>query len=100
MHCNGDAAAQPWVDTAERVSAEQPALLDARPVMVHAQTVRDDQLERMEPLGMTASIFSCTTWFWSDVHLKNFGPERGRRISPARSALDHACGWRCTRTPR
>lgn len=88
VHCNGDAAAELWVDTAERVGSEHPALLGARPVMIHAQTVRDDQLERMAPLGMIASIFSCHTWFWGDVHLRNFGAERGRRVSPARSALD------------
>lgn len=87
-HCNGDAAAQLWVDTVERVGAERPALLEARPVMIHAQTVRDDQPERMAELGMIASIFSVHTWFWGDVHLQNFGPVRGRRISPARSALD------------
>ena len=88
VHCNGDAAAQLWVDTVERVGAEHPALLEARPVMIHAQTVRDDQLDRMADLGMIASIFSVHTWFWGDVHLRNFGPVRGRRISPARSALD------------
>lgn len=88
VHCNGDAAAQLWVETAERIGGEHPALLEARPVIIHAQTVRDDQLERMAPLGMIASIFSCHTWFWGDVHLRNFGPERGRRVSPARSALD------------
>jgi predicted amidohydrolase YtcJ len=87
-HCNGDAAAQLWVDTVEHVGAELPSLLEARPVMIHAQTVRDDQLDRMAPLGMIASIFSVHTWFWGDVHLRNFGPERGHRISPARSALD------------
>jgi len=88
VHCNGDAAAQLWVDTAEKVGAEHPALLEARPVMIHAQTVRDDQLDRMAALGMIASIFSVHTWFWGDVHLRNFGTVRGRRISPARSALD------------
>ena len=88
VHCNGDAAAEQWVTTAERIGAEHPALLEARPVMIHAQTVRDDQLERMAPLGMIASIFSVHTWFWGDVHLRNFGPVRGRRVSPARSALD------------
>ncbi|MGP5365359.1 amidohydrolase [Brachybacterium tyrofermentans] len=88
VHCNGDAAAELWVTTVERVGAEVPALLEARPVMIHAQTVRDDQLERMAQLGMIASIFSVHTWFWGDVHLRNFGPERGRRVSPARSALD------------
>ena len=88
VHCNGDAAAELWVSTVGRVGAEHPGLLQARPVMIHAQTVRDDQLDRMAPLGMIASIFSVHTWFWGDVHLRNFGPVRGRRVSPARSALD------------
>ncbi|MFC7465645.1 amidohydrolase [Brachybacterium sp. GCM10030252] len=88
VHCNGDAAAELWVSTAERVGAEYPDWLETRPVMIHAQTVRDDQLERMAPLGMIASIFSVHTWFWGDVHLRNFGPVRGRRVSPACSALD------------
>ncbi|PWH06446.1 amidohydrolase [Brachybacterium endophyticum] len=88
VHCNGDAAAELWVATVQKVGAESPALLDARPVMIHAQTVRDDQLDRMAELGMIASIFSCHSWFWGDVHMRNFGPSRGRRISPARSALD------------
>ena len=88
VHCNGDPAAELWVSTVERVGAEMPACREARPVIIHAQTVRDDQLDRMAPLGMIASIFSVHTWFWGDVHLRNFGPERGHRISPARSALD------------
>jgi predicted amidohydrolase YtcJ len=87
-HCNGDAAAQQWIDTVTQVSAENPALLAERPVMIHAQTVRDDQLEQMARLGMIASIFSVHTYFWGDAHLRNFGPRRGRRVSPARSALD------------
>ena len=75
------------------------ALLEARPVMIHAQTVRDDQLDRMAPVGMIASIFSVHTWFWGDVHLRNFGPERGHRISPARSALDRGVRVTLPRTP-
>lgn len=59
-----------------------------RPVMIHCQTVRDDQLDRMPALGMIPSIFVAHTYFWGDVHLKNLGPVRGARISPARSALE------------
>ena len=88
VHCNGDAAAELWVRTAETVGAEHPGWLATRPVMIHAQTVRDDQLDRMARLGMIASIFSAHSWFWGDTHMTNFGPVRGRRISPARSALD------------
>jgi predicted amidohydrolase YtcJ len=56
--------------------------------MIHAQTVRDDQLDRMPELGMIASFFVGHVWFWGDTHLRNLGPGRGRRISPVRSALD------------
>lgn len=88
VHCNGDAAAEQWVTTAEAVGRDLPALLETRPVMIHAQTVRDDQLDRMAAMGMVASVFAVHTWFWGDVHLTNFGPVRGRRVSPTRSALD------------
>ncbi|QCR52960.1 amidohydrolase [Brachybacterium sp. SGAir0954] len=88
VHCNGDAAAELWVTTAQKVGEEHPEWWATRPVMIHAQTVRDDQLDRMAQMAMIASIFAVHTWFWGDTHMTNFGPVRGRRISPARSALD------------
>ena len=57
--------------------------------MIHAQTVRDDQLDRMAKLGMIPSFFSSHVFFWGDWHRDSvLGPVRGARISPARSALD------------
>lgn len=88
VHCNGDAASEQWISAVERIAKEDPAILEQRPVMIHAQTVRADQLERMERINMIASIFVGHTWFWGDVHLKNLGPERGAAISPGRTALD------------
>lgn len=88
VHCNGDAASEQWISAVERIAQEDPAILQQRPVMIHAQTVRPDQLERMERINMIASIFVGHTWFWGDVHLKNLGPERGAAISPGRTALD------------
>lgn len=89
-HCNGDAAAQQLLDIYEQefAASDNPNKADLRPVMIHCQTVREDQLDRMQKLQMIPSIFICHTWYWGDVHLKNFGEMRGRRISPARSALD------------
>ena len=89
-HCNGDAAAQQLLDIYEQefAASDNPNKADLRPVMIHCQTVREDQLDRMQKLQMIPSIFVCHTWYWGDVHLKNFGEMRGRRISPARSALD------------
>ena len=87
-HCNGDAASDQWISAVERIAADDPAILQQRPVMIHAQTVRPDQLERMARINMIASVFVGHTWFWGDVHLRNLGAERGGAISPARTALD------------
>ena len=86
-HANGDAAAEQWIRTVERIQDEQGAK-DWRPVMIHAQALRHDQLPRMVPLGMIPSFFVAHTFYWGDWHRDSvFGPERGPKISPARTAL-------------
>lgn len=89
-HCNGDAASQELLDVYEEelAKSDNPNKDNLRPVMIHCQTVRDDQLDRMVPLKMIPSIFVAHTYYWGDVHLKNFGPKRGPRVSPSKSALD------------
>lgn len=85
-HCNGDAASQQFLnqyETAWRESEDKPML---RPTMIHCQTVREDQLDRMPELGMVPSIFVGHIWYWGDIHRKNLGEERAARISPVRSA--------------
>ena len=89
-HCNGDAAAQQWIDSFEKameqcgVSKED----DLRPVMIHCQTVRKDQLLRMKNIGMIPSMFVDHVYYWGDIHLKNLGEERAEAISPAKSAFE------------
>ncbi|MGM9537146.1 MAG: amidohydrolase [Candidatus Onthomonas sp.] len=87
-HCNGDAASEQFLNQYTRAWSESPDRPMLRPTMIHCQTVRDDQLDRMPALGMIPSIFVAHTYFWGDVHLNNLGPQRGARISPARSALE------------
>lgn len=57
-------------------------------MMIHCQTVRDDQLDRMAELKMVPSIFIAHTYYWGNVHLKNLGPVRGAHISPVKAAMD------------
>lgn len=89
-HCNGDAASEQFLNIyeSELDTSNNPNKHNLRPVMIHCQTVRDDQLDRMQALNMIPSIFVAHTWYWGDVHLKNFGKERGSRVSPCKSALD------------
>lgn len=86
-HCNGDAASDQMINAYEAAAAKVGAPKDARPVMIHCQLTRNDQLAEMAKLGMIASIYVAHTYFWGDVHLKNFGKERGSHISPAGSAI-------------
>jgi len=87
-HCNGDEAAEQFVRCIERAEAAHPGH-DRRPVMIHAQTVRDDQLDRMPALGMLPSFFASHVYYWGDYHRDSaLGPQRAARISPTRSAAD------------
>ncbi len=84
-HCNGDAASEQLLNAYEK-ALEGKKERDLRPVMIHCQTVRTDQLERMAKINMIPSIFVGHVYYWGNVHIKNFGPERGNRISPAAEA--------------
>jgi predicted amidohydrolase YtcJ len=88
-HCNGDAASEQFIQSYQAALKETgTADGDYRPVMIHCQTVRDDQLDRMAQLKMIPSIFIGHTYYWGDIHLKNLGVVRGARISPVQSALE------------
>ena len=84
IHANGDAAADMLIDGVEAGDHRR----DHRTVMIHAQTVREDQLTRMKQLGIIPSYFSAHTFYWGDWHRDSvLGPERGKRISPTASTL-------------
>ena len=55
-HANGDAAAEILITAVEKASVDLKDK-DTRVTMIHAQTVRDDQLDRMAVLGMIPSFF-------------------------------------------
>ena len=81
-HANGDAAADMLIDAVAQARPQH----DHRTVMIHAQTVREDQLTQMKTLGMIPSFFSSHTFYWGDWHRDSvLGEERGRRISPTAS---------------
>lgn len=90
VHCNGDAASDQLLTSYIEAYKESDNKNkdNLRPTMIHCQTVRDDQLDQMVELKMIPSIFVAHTYYWGDVHLKNLGDERGRRVSPAKSALN------------
>ncbi len=91
-HCNGDGAAEQYLrafETAYKESgAASPKEFTAplRPVIIHAQLIGTDQLEKAACLGLIPSFFIAHIYYWGDTHIRNFGIERASRISPAASA--------------
>lgn len=87
VHCNGDAMGDQFIRCYQQAKAESGNDSDLRPVMIHAQTVREDQLDQMKELHMMPSFFHDHVFYWGDFHYSSvFGPERGSRISPLYSA--------------
>ena len=82
-HCNGDAAAEQLIEAYEKQNTQN----NFRPVMIHAQLVRHDQLKKMKKINMIPSFFVAHVYYWGDIHIKNFG-ERAQDISPIKSAIE------------
>ena len=88
-HCNGDAMADQFIRTYKLALEKTGCQKNLRPVMIHAQTVREDQLDGMAKLGMIASFFHDHVYYWGEHHRhSSLGETRARRISPLKSALD------------
>lgn len=84
-HANGDAAADMLIEAVKQANMNS----DHRTIMIHAQTVREDQLDQMRELKIIPSYFSTHTFYWGDWHRDSvFGEERAMRISPTKSSLD------------
>ena len=88
MHGNGDAAIDNIINAVAAAQKAHPRK-DPRHIVIHAQMLRDDQMDRMLALGLTPSFFSAHTYYWGDRHRDIFlGQERAQRISPTQTALD------------
>jgi len=88
VHGNGDAAMDLMMDGVEEGLEGMDEMPDHRSVIIHAQLMRADQLDRAARLGVMPSFFSAHTFFWGDWHVRSFGEQRGTNISPARWSID------------
>lgn len=97
-HCNGDAAAGQLLSCAEGAcriyerkhgSSGREALKKIRPVIIHAQLIRRDQLKKAAELGFIPSFFIYHIRRWGEIHLKNLGVERAAGLSPVKTASEY-----------
>lgn len=82
VHANGDAAIDLMI-AAVREARRRHGGGDRRPVMIHGQTLREDQVDQVRELGIFPSLFPMHTYYWGDFHRESvLGPERAENISP------------------
>jgi predicted amidohydrolase YtcJ len=87
-HCNGDAAGDIMLGAVKDAREKFGPGKDRRDVMIHCQTVREDQLDLMKAYGIIPSMFGMHCFYWGDWHRDSvLGAARAERISPARSAM-------------
>jgi predicted amidohydrolase YtcJ len=82
-HANGDAA----IDMVLAAHDAAGAPLGRRPVIIHSQFMRPEQLNSYARIGAVPSFFTNHAFFWGDVHVKNLGQQRAFFLSPLRSAI-------------
>ena len=88
VHANGDAAIDLMLDGVGAAVRGLDPMPDHRAVIIHAQLMRADQLDRAAALGVVPSFFSAHAFFWGDWHRRSFGEARGANVSPVRWAIE------------
>ncbi len=83
-HCNGDKASEQYINAIGKMKEKEDVI---NPVMIHAQFLGIDQLEYVKKYKIIPSFFIAHIYYWGDTHIKNFGIERAKDISPAKNAL-------------
>nr|WP_318475314.1 amidohydrolase [Photobacterium leiognathi] len=87
-HANGDAAIDVFL-AAIKQAEDKYGKQDRRPVLIHGQTIRPDQINTLKELDIFPSLFPMHTYYWGDWHRDSvLGPERAEFISPTKTVYD------------
>ena len=87
-HANGERASDLLIAAHRAAQARFPQAQELRPVLIHGQFLREDQLDSFKALGVIPSLLPMHTFYWGDWHLDHtVGPEAGMNISPTGWAL-------------
>ncbi len=81
-HANGEGASDMML-AAVRNASEKHGEADRRPVLIHGQFLRQDQIDTIKRLKVFPSLFPMHTFYWGDWHREHtVGPEQADNISP------------------
>ena len=82
-HANGDAASDLLLEAVRTSAKTYPDYRETRPVLIHGQVLREDQVDDLKELEVFPSLFPMHTFYWGDYYRASvLGPERSQVISP------------------
>jgi predicted amidohydrolase YtcJ len=88
-HCNGDAACDQFIHAYEKTLKESLNNKNLRTVIVHAQIIRDDQLDKMKELDMIPTFFLDHIYYNGDYYYESvLGTKRAMKLSPLKAAMN------------
>ena len=81
-HANGEGASDRLIAAIE-AATQKHGKADRRPVLIHGQFLREDQVDAYNRLKVFPSLFPMHTFYWGDWHRDHtVGPARADNISP------------------
>ncbi|WNO07787.1 amidohydrolase [Teredinibacter sp. KSP-S5-2] len=87
-HANGDAASDSLIRAITKAKQKYPEL-NNRPVLIHGQVLRREQVTKLKALSIFPSLFPMHTYYWGDWHRDSvLGPKRAEDISPTGWVLE------------
>ncbi len=81
-HSNGEAASDQLIAFIREATGKH-GRADRRPVLIHGQFLREDQMDAFHELDVIPSLFPMHTFYWGDWHREHtVGPVLSNNISP------------------
>lgn len=81
-HSNGEAASDLLIAAIDAATTAHGSA-DRRPVLIHGQFLREDQVDALQRLNVFPSLFPMHTFYWGDWHRDHtVGPVLAENISP------------------
>ena len=88
-HANAEAASDLLIAASTIAKLKHGPGNDRRPVLIHGQFLREDQVDSFQRLGILPSLFPMHTFYWGDWHVtRTLGPVLGQNISPTGWVLE------------
>ena len=81
-HSNGEGASDMLI-AAAKAAIDKHGTVGNRPVLIHGQFLREDQVDAFQSMGCFPSLFPMHTFYWGDWHRDHtVGPVNAENISP------------------